>query len=520
MATLSELLRAVAVDYRILAGEVGVGRDVRRIVRAGQPGELASTLGDGDLVVYSSLDQAPPVTEAHERPLLTLLGTHLSGLLTDVQPPLSVSAAARTSNTPLILLPSCAGSQTLVAALQNAAILSDSHLLQVQAHLQQDLNDLVRAGANRAMVLQRLVEITGKTGVLQGRTALADEIRPAARQDITSKALRAAISATQPAVESWMRDAADETVASASYWEVPTEKLVRLVAPVWIDGWTQAAVSLFTRPEELTSRDRVALLLASRALATLQPGPVVDVLAPRLPARSSPMGAMVVRSRQSRLDAVADAIGQSLDLRKGGLLQGAEDVRIWLPYRSVDDWNRLVNECHAQLSASLGTVSIGHTFQRCGKREVMATALIHAAEAALISDRLFGPGHATSYSEAQLARLMLERSDATDLSAIYERVLGELAIEDPKRENGLVRTLEVYCETFATVRTAERLGIHRNTVLHRLKRIEEITATDLDDSPTRLILQLGLIADRFLHKVDSASGRALTCLQPLAATRP
>jgi DNA-binding PucR family transcriptional regulator len=432
-----------------------------------------------------------------------------------------VFAAAGASHTPLILLGADSAPQTLLAALQLAAAQCDSHLAQVQLHVQQDLNDLVRAGASRPMVVQRLVETTGKTALLQGRTTLADEIRPAARQDIPSKTLRSAISTTQAGVESWMRGAADQTVANVLYCEVPGQQLVRLVAPVWIEGWMQAAVSIFAEPDELTSRDRVALLLTSRALAVLPAEPVVDLVTPQLPIPNCfPMAAMAIRSRQSRLDAIADALTRILDLHKGGLIQGTHDVRIWLPYRSVDEWNHLVQQAHAQLSASLGTISIGHTFQRSGKREGMASALIQAAEAVLIADRLLGPGHVSSYAEAQLARLLLERSDTTDLSAIYERVLGELAIEDPNRESGLLRTLEVYCETFGTIRTAERLGIHRNTVLHRLKRIEEITATDLDDSPTRLIFQLGLLADRLLRKVDGAGSRVMLGWQPLAASGP
>ena len=67
-----------------------------------------------------------------------------------------------------------------------------------------------------------------------------------------------------------------------------------------------------------------------------------------------------------------------------------------------------------------------------------------------------------------IARLMLERSDASDLGAVYQRTIGDLAVEDPDRENGLLRTLEVYCETFATTRTAERLGIHRNTLSRKI----------------------------------------------------
>jgi DNA-binding PucR family transcriptional regulator len=51
-------------------------------------------------------------------------------------------------------------------------------------------------------------------------------------------------------------------------------------------------------------------------------------------------------------------------------------------------------------------------------------------------------------------------------------------------------------ETFATERTAERLGIHRNTVLHRLELIEEVTALDVEDGSSRLFLQLGILAGR------------------------
>src|SRR5262249_51190008 len=199
----------------------------------------------------------------------------------------------------------------------------------------EDLDDLARAGANRTMLLQRLVEVTGKSALLQGRTALGDEIRLAARQGMASKTLRGAISETQSAVESWMRDTADETVANVLYWEVPAFGLVRLVAPVWIDGWMQAAVSIFARPDELASRDRVALLLAARALANVRPETTPGPPSIQLPSRSFPLAVMAVRSRQSRQDAIAEVIGQTLDPRQGGLMHGPDDVRGLVPYRSA-----------------------------------------------------------------------------------------------------------------------------------------------------------------------------------------
>jgi len=391
--------------------------------------------------------------------------------------------------------------------LQQAMSLQDSRLPQLQLTLQRDLIDLARAGATRTMVLERLVETTGKTGLLQGRTTLAGEFRPAVRQGLDSAALRAALNATDGRAQRWIRDTADATVANVLYLELPSECLVRLVAPVWIDGWMHAAVSLFARPAELTARDRIALLAAVRVIAAIDAQTTLALPTGLALAKRQSVAALAIRSPEHCLDTLAEAIREQPDLRGAALALGDEDVRIWVPYRSADEWNGHVREWHTRLSADLGPISIGYMFQRCVKRESLAAAMIYAAEAALIGDRLFGPGHVTSYADAQLARLMLEPADASDPGALYQRTIGSLAIEDPKRENGLVRTLEVYCETSGISRTAERLGIHRNTVVHRLKRIEEITATDLEDSSTRLILQFGLLADRLLRKVEVARNR-------------
>jgi PucR C-terminal helix-turn-helix domain len=503
VATLGEMLRAVSADYGILGGAVGVGRDVRRIIHAGHAAELSSPIGQGDLVVYTTLDAEVGPRDTHDRPLLTLLSSGVSGVLVDSEPASAVLASANTSNTPLILVRAGPLNQARVEALQQAVTLQNSRLPQLQLTLQRDLLDLARAGATRTMLLERLVEITGKTGLLQGRTVLAGDLRPAVRQGLQATTLRAAINATDGPAQTWIRDTADATVANVLYLEVPSEHLVRLIAPVWIDSWMHAVLSLFARPAELAARDRMALQVAARVIGTIGPETELQLPTDFAPSNAQSVATMAIRSKHHPPDVLAETIRQLLDLRTGGFGLGQEDVRVWLPYRSADKWASQVHDWHTRLSSNLGPVSIGHTFQRCAKRDSVATSIVHAAEAALIGDRLFGPGHVTSYADAQVARLMLERSDASDLGALYERTIGDLAVEDPDRENGLLRTLEVYCETFATARTAERLGVHRNTVLYRLKRIEEVTATDLEDSSTRLILLLGFIADRLLRKVEA-----------------
>ena len=173
MATLGEVLRAVSADYGILGGAVGMGRDVRRIVDVGHAAGLNSPVGQGDLVVYTTLDKDMALRDAHDRPLLTLLSSGVSGVLVDSEPGSAVLASANTSNTPLILLQTGRLNQGRVEALQQAVSLQDSRLPEMQLVLQRDLLDLARAGATRTMLLERLVETTGKTGLLQARTVLA-----------------------------------------------------------------------------------------------------------------------------------------------------------------------------------------------------------------------------------------------------------------------------------------------------------------------------------------------------------
>jgi purine catabolism regulator len=72
-----------------------------------------------------------------------------------------------------------------------------------------------------------------------------------------------------------------------------------------------------------------------------------------------------------------------------------------------------------------------------------------------------------------------------------------LADYDLKRGSDLVKTLTVYFDTGTNAsETADRLFLHRNSLLYRLERIQELTGLDLKEPEARLALQLGLLAIR------------------------
>lgn len=91
-------------------------------------------------------------------------------------------------------------------------------------------------------------------------------------------------------------------------------------------------------------------------------------------------------------------------------------------------------------------------------------------------------------------RLLDELAASPDLEPFRERVL-PLAVYDRERRSDLVRTLSVYFETGTNVsEAADRLFLHRNSLIYRLERIQTLTGLDLRNSESMLVLQLGLLA--------------------------
>jgi len=96
-------------------------------------------------------------------------------------------------------------------------------------------------------------------------------------------------------------------------------------------------------------------------------------------------------------------------------------------------------------------------------------------------------------------QLILSLSDREKLLEFCERTLGPLVEYDHRNHADLIKTLEAFFACHGNLsQTAEMLIVHRNTLLYRMNRIDEIEEIDLDRPETRLALHLALTIRRLL----------------------
>ena len=130
------------------------------------------------------------------------------------------------------------------------------------------------------------------------------------------------------------------------------------------------------------------------------------------------------------------------------------------------------SECARATGDATTSLGLGRTHDgAAGVRQSFREAE-HALE---MSRRLLGPGRQASFADLGLHRLLFAMAQHPELSDYYRGTVGELVAYDERSSAELMATLDAYFEANGSpTETAQRLKLHRNTVLYRLRRIEEV----------------------------------------------
>lgn len=106
------------------------------------------------------------------------------------------------------------------------------------------------------------------------------------------------------------------------------------------------------------------------------------------------------------------------------------------------------------------------------------------------------------FGDLSVYRLLFQLENNEELEAFCREVLGPLM--DYEGSGDLLETLEAFCDKLGNLsQTAEKLFIHRNSLLYRMERIQQLAGIDMNNPDTRLAVHLALKIRRMLRPAPS-----------------
>jgi purine catabolism regulator len=116
-----------------------------------------------------------------------------------------------------------------------------------------------------------------------------------------------------------------------------------------------------------------------------------------------------------------------------------------------------------------------------------------ALQAMQLGERLKLTNQFVEFNSLGIYRLLYDLEGQTQVRRFTEEVMRPLVEYDAQNRGSLVKTVEAYFDHHGNIsQTAESLFVHRNTLLYRMERIQELTGLQLDQANMRLALHLSL----------------------------
>lgn len=533
MLTVTDILQTELPDgTAVMAGAELLGREISwaTALRARAPG-LGSLRGREivllSLDVLRALDSTLSLARAVEQlqPLVSAIA-----VLGEVDP--AASERAEALGQPLLMLPKGTDLEALERSIQRAILDSRQASSQRARELEREFSNLALSGHGFDVLVQTLARRTGKPVALQAPDI--ETIVRASRFGVAdSDSVHRALALTDAHVTSWLRElSTGNDESDVGRFSTPDRALDRYVVPVRDGRGPVGALSIIAPPRTVNELDRNALTAAAHACAIelarqeahrsaldSAEGDIVESIVSAAPDEDS---ALLGRAKRLGADLalphVAVAAGCETELSSEALAELLEKA---LQEAEIDALVRVrgdhvlaivqakcaqgaERQMRGQLDVALARVQslaeeapvrFGLGMLGAGIEGIRAS--IGQAEHALALGRLISDEPIHAYAELGLFRLLLAAAGvpllATELQAFHEATLGKLLAYDRERGSELVPTLEAFLATLgAPLATAERLHVHRNTLLYRLTRIEAVAGVDLRDPEARLTLHLAL----------------------------
>lgn len=118
-----------------------------------------------------------------------------------------------------------------------------------------------------------------------------------------------------------------------------------------------------------------------------------------------------------------------------------------------------------------------------------------------MGDTLMKNGELVQYAHTGVYQLLLAINDADVLGGYWAATVGRLRKYDSEQRGGLCDAVRAYIACDGSLKcAADELGVHKNTVLNKIKRAEELLGVDLSSAQARCSMLIGFCAEDLLEK--------------------
>ncbi len=444
--------------------------------------------------------------------------------------PTAIPSAADT-DLPVIPLPKSVSLRDIQQASLQLIVNRHSYLIERGTRIYQSLAHHAVEGSGLEVMAQAMHELTGKSVVVQDK-----RLKPLAQAYAPS--LGEVWPAVLEAIGSWSRlpeGLRDRRQAAVGGWreQLLPDGLKRLVCPIVAKGMARGYLSLIGTAAELDVLDQLVVehgaaacaleMAKAKAVSEAEKrarGDFVDaVITGALPLEelmrwaqrinydveplhaavvwrwSEEAGAPSLRRLETLVNQSVTQVGQSALVRPRG--------------------NEIVAFCaEADPGRPEAALTLAETVHTSAADEYPNTPLYsgvgrsvaevlewkdsyrEATQALSMATRLHErrPLH---FGDLSVYRLLFQLEGNPELETFCRETLGPLL--DYAGSGDLLETLEAFCERLGNLsQTADKLFIHRNTLLYRMERIAQLTGRDMNNPDTRLAVHLALKVRKML----------------------
>lgn len=296
-------------------------------------------------------------------------------------------------------------------------------------------------------------------------------------------------------------------------------------APVLVSGRAVARLRLVSRPPDLDDFSELAVRQGAAALA-LELAKQEAVTQAQQALQGGLLDAVEAGESEEAIRARARGLGYPLDCLQWVVVaaapgeaaaadlapwarraQGLAEARGWHALVATGDYHATVliaastitnaaswlAELRTTWLSASAPLTLGVGEPAAGLSGLRAS-LGQAQDALALGLRLFGPGGTHRHADLGLYRLLRHLQGQPDLETFYQQTLAPLVAYDQEHGGELVATLEALLAAGGNVsRTAQALHLHRNSLIYRLDRIQQITGLTPTDPEDAFTLKLALL---------------------------